>query len=98
MRGQLREIDKKKVVIGGENELIITFKRSKKTKFFKGTKEIGPDDFPDGAKVVVEANREMNGDYDAVNVYLGEPPAAGKSDSSGAAKPAPGASSTSSSH
>jgi hypothetical protein len=87
LRGKLRDIDKKKIVIDCGEDQIVTFKRSKKTKFLKGTKEIQADDFPDGAKVVIEANRAINGDYDAVNVYLGEPPAADKAPAS--AKPEP---------
>lgn len=76
MRGKLREIDKKTIVIDAGEDQTLTFKRSKKTKFLKGEKEIQPDDFPDGAKVTVEANRAPNGDYDAVDVFLGEPPGA----------------------
>lgn len=76
MRGKLREIDKKKIIIDAGEDQILTFNRSRKTKFFKGEKEIQPDDFPDGARVTVEANRALNGDYDAVDVFLGEPPAA----------------------
>ena len=85
MRGKLRDIDKKKIVIDAGEDQILTFKRMKKTKFLKGTKEIQPDDFPDGAAVVIEANRAQNGDYEAVNVFLGEPPPADKP----AAEPAP---------
>jgi hypothetical protein len=86
MRGKLRDIDKKKIVIDCGEDQILTFKRSKKTRFLKGTKVIQPDDFPDGAKVVIEASRAMNGDYDAVNVYLGEPPSSDKPSSSDSAK------------
>ena len=75
MRGALRRIDKKKIAIDASEDQILTFKRSKKTKFLKGTKPVRPDDFPEGAAVVIEASRVMNGDYDAVNVFLGEPPA-----------------------
>ena len=75
MRGALRLIDKKKITIDASEDQILTFKRSKKTRFLNGAKEIQPDDFPDGAAVVIEASRAMNGDYDAVNVFLGEPPA-----------------------
>ena len=78
MRGALRLIDKKKINIDASEDQILTFKRSKKTRFLSGTKEIKPDDFPDGAAVVIEASRAMNGDYDAVNVFLGEPPAPAK--------------------
>ena len=75
-RGSLRSIDKKEIVIDAGDDQILHFKRSKKTKFFKGDKEIKPDDFPDEAAVVIEANRAMNGDLDALNVFQGEPPAA----------------------
>jgi hypothetical protein len=75
MRGTLRNLDKKQLVIAASEDQILTFKRSKKTKFLKGTKQIQPDDFTEGAAVVIEASRAMNGDYDAVNVFLGEPPA-----------------------
>jgi hypothetical protein len=78
MRGALRMIDKKKISIDASEDQILIFKRSKKTRFLKGGKEIQPDDFPDGAAVVIEASRAMNGDYDAVNVFLGEPPAPAK--------------------
>jgi hypothetical protein len=78
MRGALRMIDKKKIAIDASEDQILTFKRSKKTRFLNGAKEIKPDDFPDGAAVVIEASRAMNGDYDAVNVFLGEPPTPAK--------------------
>jgi hypothetical protein len=78
MRGALRLIDKKKIAIDASEDQILTFKRSKKTRFLNGTKEIKPDDFADGASVVIEASRAVNGDYDAVNVFLGEPPVPAK--------------------
>jgi hypothetical protein len=78
MRGALRMIDKKKITIDASEDQILTFKRSKKTKFLKGAKEIQPDDFAEGTAVVIEASRAMNGDYEAVNVFLGEPPAPAK--------------------
>jgi len=78
MRVALRLIDKNKIAIDASEDQILTFKRSKKTRFLNGAKEIQPDDFPDGAAVVIEASRAMNGDYDAVNVFLGEPPAPAK--------------------
>jgi hypothetical protein len=86
LRGKLRDIDKKKIVIDCGEDQVLTFKRSKKTRFLKGTKVIQPDDFTDGAKVVIEANRALNGDYEAVNVYLGEPPSSDKPPSTEPAK------------
>ena len=75
IRGVLRSIDKKEIVIDTGDEQILTFKRTRKTRFLKGASEIKPDAFPDEAKVSIEASRAMNGDLDAVNVYLGDPPA-----------------------
>jgi hypothetical protein len=75
MRGTLRMIDKKNITIDASEDQILTFKRLKKTKFLKGAKSIQPDDFAEGAAVVIEASRAVNGDYDALNVFLGEPPA-----------------------
>ena len=76
LRGKLRSIDKKKIFIDAGDDQILTLKRTKKTKFWKGDKEIKPDDFPDEARVSIEASRAMNGDLDAVNVFLGDPPSA----------------------
>ena len=75
-RGTLRSIDKKEIVLDSGEDQLLHFKRTKKTKFLKGEKEIKPDDFPDEAAVVIEASRAMNGDLDALNVFLGEPSAA----------------------
>src|SRR5262249_53073956 len=74
MRGVLRSIGKKDLTIDAGDDQILTFKRTKKTRFLKGDAEIKPEAFPDGAKVFVEASRAPNGDLDAVNVFLGEPP------------------------
>jgi len=74
IRGALRSISKKDIVIDTGDDQIVTFKRTKKTRFLKGASAIKPDDFPVAAKVFVEASRAMNGDLDAVNVFLGEPP------------------------
>ena len=74
IRGVLRSINKKDIVIDTGDDQILTFKRTKKTRFLKGASEIKPDDFPVAARVFVEASRAMNGDLDAINVFLGEPP------------------------
>jgi len=74
MRGVLRRLDKKVILIQAGEEQIVTFRRMKKTKFLKGTKEIPEGDFKIGEAVLVEATRERDGEFDAVNVFLGEPP------------------------
>ena len=55
LRGVLRSIDKKEIVIDSGEDQILHFKRTKKTRFLKGAKEIKPDDFPDEAKIAIEA-------------------------------------------
>ena len=72
--GSLRSISKKDIVIDTGDDQILTFKRTKKTRFLKGAKEIRTVDFPDHAEVSVEAVRAMNGDLEAVSVYLRDPP------------------------
>jgi hypothetical protein len=74
IRGAMRSISKKDIVIDTGDDQILTFKRTKKTRFLKGASEIKPDAFPAAARVFVEASRAMNGDLDAINVFLGEPP------------------------
>ena len=75
MRGSLRELNKKQILIDAGDEKIITFRRLKKTKFLKGAKEVPESEFHAGAAIVVEATRELDGEFDALQVFLGEPPA-----------------------
>jgi hypothetical protein len=75
MRGTLRVLDKKQIIIDAGDEQIVTFRRVKKTRFLKGSKEIPETELHPGASVVIEASRERDGEFDAVNVFLGEPPA-----------------------
>jgi hypothetical protein len=75
MRGTLRSLNKKEIVIDEGEDRTVTFRRLKKTRFLKGLKEISETELRAGAAVAVEANRERNGEFDAINVFLGEPPA-----------------------
>ena len=75
MRGTLRVLDKKQIIIDAGDEQVVTFRRVKKTKFLKGAKEIPETEFHAGAPVLIEASRERDGEFDAVNVFLGDPPA-----------------------
>src|SRR6266568_1768755 len=72
MRGALRVLDKKQIIIDAGDEQVVTFRRTKKTKFLKGAKEIPESEFHPGASVLIEASRERDGEFDAVNVFLGE--------------------------
>jgi hypothetical protein len=74
MRGTLRVLNKKEIIIDAGDEKLVIFRRLKKTKFLKGSKEIPESDLTVGAELVVEASRERDGEFDAVNVFLGELP------------------------
>jgi hypothetical protein len=74
MRGSLREINKKQILMDAGDDQIVTFRRVKKTKFLKGAKDIPEAQLQPGAAITVEATREPDGEFDALNVYLGEPP------------------------
>jgi hypothetical protein len=76
MRGTLRQVDKKQILMDTPDDQVVTFRRVKKTKFLKGSKEIAEVEFHPGAAIVVEATREPDGEFDAIHVYLGEPPPA----------------------
>ena len=78
MRGTLRTIDKKQILIDAGDDQIVTFRRVKKTKFLKGSKEISDTELQAGAAVVIEATRERDGEFDAINVFLGDPPASSR--------------------
>ena len=75
MRGTLKQITKKEILMDAADDQIVTFRRVKKTRFLKGSKQLPESEFHPGAAIVVEANREPDGEFDALNVYLGEPPA-----------------------
>jgi len=74
MRGTLRVLNKKEIIVDAGDDKLVIFRRLKKTKFLKGAKEIPESEFTVGAELVVEASRERDGEFDAVNVFLGEPP------------------------
>ena len=78
MRGTLRVLDKKQIIIDAGEEQVVTFRRVKKTRFLKGAKQISESEFHPGAAVLIEATRERDGEFDAVNVFLGEPPSSGR--------------------
>ncbi len=75
IRGTLRLISRKEIVIDEGDDRIVTFRRLKRTRFLKGSKEIRESEFHAGDAIVVEANRTLIGEFEAVNVFLGEPPA-----------------------
>jgi hypothetical protein len=71
-KGTFRMADKKQVLIGLAENQTLSFRRSKKTKFLKGSKEIKPADIPSGSPVVVEATGLPPENLFAVNIVLTE--------------------------
>jgi hypothetical protein len=67
-KGTLKVIDKKEILIATEGEQVLTFVRTKKTKFFVGKKEVKPDELAIGEPVTVEGFKDSVGDMKAENV------------------------------
>ena len=67
-------LNKKEIIIDAGDDKLVTFRRLKKTKFLKGIERDPESELTVGAELVVEASRERDGEFDAVNVFLGEPP------------------------
>jgi hypothetical protein len=66
--GKLRALDKKEIVIVSEDDQIVSFHRSKKTRFLADEKEIKPQDIPLESQVIVEASKDSVGDLIAVDI------------------------------
>ena len=73
--GILKSIDKKQILIETGSEQDLTFRRTKRTRFFDGEKEAKESAAPVGEGVVIEGRRQMNGDLDAIHVIWNEKPA-----------------------
>jgi hypothetical protein len=70
MRGTLKTIDKKEIVLETAEEQVLPLRRAKKIKFLKDSKEIPEREFQAGTSVMVEVRREPTGELSAVNVSL----------------------------
>ena len=67
-KGTLKVIDKKEILIATEAEQVLTFQRTKKTKFFVGKKEVKAEELEIGEPVTVEGFKDNVGDMKAENV------------------------------
>ena len=67
-QGTLKAIDNKEIVVLTEGGQDLVFVRSKKTKFFLGTKEVKPEELAIGEHVTVEGYKDNVGDLRAENV------------------------------
>ena len=66
--GTLRVIGNKEIVIEAADDQLVTFHRSKKTRFLLDEKSIKPQDIPVGSPVTVEASKDSVGDLIAVDI------------------------------
>ncbi len=83
--GKLTKIDDKSLTVEARDARTLEFQRTKDTRFYKDSKEIGAADLKPGDDVSVEATQDQRGRLYARSVYL-EPP------ETASAKPEPGAS------
>jgi hypothetical protein len=67
-KGKLRAVDKKSILIESSEDQIVSFHRSKKTKFLSGDKPIKPEEIPLEEMVTVDASKDSVGDLVAVDI------------------------------
>ena len=67
-KGKLRAIDKKTIVIESGDDQVVSFHRSRKTRFLADEKEVKPQDIPLGSLVTVDASKDSVGDLTAVDI------------------------------
>jgi len=67
-KGKLRAVDKKGIVIESSDEQIVTFHRSKKTRFLADEKPVKPEEIPLETMVTVDASKDSVGDLVAVDI------------------------------
>lgn len=71
--GVLRALTKKEILIELPGEQTLTFRRVKKTTFYKDEKQVPAEAIAIGSAVLIEGRKEMNGDLDAIRVSLATP-------------------------
>src|SRR3954453_21563382 len=72
-RGVLKHMDEKSISLELGDNRVLDFKRTSKTKFFKGGEEIKSPKFNPGDQLSVEGPEEPGGYMTAVNVYWEKP-------------------------
>jgi hypothetical protein len=70
-KGTLKHMDDKTITLELGDNRVLDFRRTSRTKFFKGGNEVKPPKFEAGDPLSVEANEEPGGYLTAVNVYWG---------------------------
>jgi hypothetical protein len=94
-RGKLKQMDAKTITLELGDNRLLEFKRTDKTKFYKGGEELKSPSFKPGDQVSIEGPEDPHGYMVAVNVYWEKPAsaAAASADKDGAVdtwKDAPG--------
>ena len=68
-RGLLKQMDAKSITLKLDDDRVLEFKRTDKTKFFKNGDEVKTPDFKPGDQISVEGPEDQRGYMTAVNVY-----------------------------
>jgi hypothetical protein len=68
-RGKLKQLDAKTITLELGDNRVLEFKRTDKTKFYKGGEELKSPDFKPGDQVSIEGPEDPHGYMVAVNVY-----------------------------
>jgi hypothetical protein len=68
--GTVRSLDSKSLTLEGDQSQMMSFRCSKKTTFYDGSKKIKPKAIEPGAVVIVEGKEGPDGKPEAVNVRL----------------------------
>jgi hypothetical protein len=68
-RGKLKQMDAKTITLELGDSRVLEFKRTDKTKFYKGGEELKSPDFKPGDQVSIEGPEDTHGYMVAVNVY-----------------------------
>ena len=68
-RGRLKQMDAKSIALSLDDDRVLDFKRTDKTKFFKNGEELKTPDFKPGDQISIEGPEDQRGYMTAVNVY-----------------------------
>ncbi|MGB7721545.1 MAG: hypothetical protein WBL65_16690, partial [Bryobacteraceae bacterium] len=78
-RGKLKQLDAKTITLELGDNRVLEFKRTDKTKFYKGGEELKSPDFKPGDQISIEGPEDPHGYMVAVNVYWEKSAAAAQS-------------------
>lgn len=73
LHGKLKQISNKEIVIESDEEQVIVLRRTRKTKFLKGDKEIKPTEIPQGTQLSLDVTKDPEMKPLALNVFVEKP-------------------------